>query len=156
MQNKAQIKWLPLLLVASWLLTSPDLMGQNPVGRWKTIDDETNEPKSHVEIYEQDGELYGKVVKLYRSDGDTLTCYACDPGDPRYKKRIMGMVILEGLEKDADSRWEDGEIMDPNNGEIYDCYIEMMSVDKMKVRGFIGTWLTGSALGRTQYWYRVQ
>ncbi len=129
---------------------------QSPIGRWKTIDDATNEAMSHVQIYEKNGKLYGKIVKLYRSDGDTLTCYNCDPDDYRFKKSIIGMVILKDLKKDSDQRWEDGEIMDPDNGETYDCYVELETNDKMKVRGFLGTWLTGSALGRTQYWYRVE
>ena len=133
-----------------------EVSAQSPIGRWKTIDDDTNEPQSHVEIYEQNGKLYGKIVHLYQSDGDTLTCYECDRDDLRYGQRIIGMVIMKELEKESDSRWEDGEIMDPNNGETYDCYIELLSANKMRVRGFIGTWLTGSALGRTQYWYRVK
>jgi uncharacterized protein (DUF2147 family) len=132
------------------------LVGQTPIGTWKTIDDETNEVQSHVEIYEQGGKLYGKVVKLYRSDGDTLTCYSCDPDDARYGKRLIGMVILKDLVKDSNTKWDEGEIMDPNKGETYDCLLELEGADKLKVRGFISTWLTGSALGRTQYWYRVK
>ncbi|MEM9985051.1 MAG: DUF2147 domain-containing protein, partial [Bacteroidota bacterium] len=80
----------------------------------------------------------------------------CDPDDYRFKKPIIGMVILKDLKKDSDLRWDEGEIMDPDNGETYDCYLELETNDKMKVRGFLGTWLTGSALGRTQYWYRVE
>jgi uncharacterized protein (DUF2147 family) len=146
-----------LLIIALLLLGALSLQAQTtPIGIWKTIDDETNQAKSHVKIYEKDGKLHGKIVKLYRADGDTLTCYECDPQDPRYGQPIMGMVIMQGLEKNSDGNWEDGEIMDPNNGETYDCYLEMESTDKLKVRGFIGTWLTGKALGRTQYWYRVE
>jgi uncharacterized protein (DUF2147 family) len=144
------------ILTLGCLLSAWTLAAQSPVGVWKTIDDETNQAQSHVEIYKQDGKLYGKIVKLYRSDGDTLTCYECDPDDPRYGKPLMGMVILEGLAKDDERTWEDGDIMDPEKGETYDCYIEMESADKLKVRGFISTWLTGSTLGRTQYWYRVK
>lgn len=143
------------IIITLGLLGSLPLLAQSPIGVWKTIDDDTNEAKSHVKIYEQDGKLYGKIVKLYRSDGDTLTCYDCDPDDPRYGERLIGMVILEDLTEASSYKWEDGEIMDPNNGEVYDCFIELESADKMKVRGFIDTWLTGSALGRTQYWYRV-
>lgn len=44
----------------------------SPVGVWKTIDDETGEAKSHVEIYEKDGVLHGKVVKLLQKSPDTL------------------------------------------------------------------------------------
>lgn len=145
-----------LLITTLLLIGALSLPAQTPIGTWKTIDDETSQAKSHVKIYEKEGKLYGKIVKLYRADGDTLTCYACNPDDPRYGEPIMGMVIMQGLEKDGDGNWEEGEIMDPNNGETYGCYLEMESADKLKVRGFIGTWLTGKALGRTQYWYRVE
>ena len=36
------------------------------VGKWKTIDDETNEPKTIVQIYERDGKYYGKIIELFR------------------------------------------------------------------------------------------
>ena len=39
---------------------------QTVTGVWKTIDDETGEPKSHLELFEGDGKLYGKVVKLLK------------------------------------------------------------------------------------------
>ena len=128
--------------------------GQTPVGQWKTIDDETGKAKSIVEIYEKDGKLYGKVVKLFRepSEEQNPICDDCDEDDPRYNKPVIGMVILEGLEFDGDDEWEDGEILYPANGEVYDCYITLESEDKLKVRGYIGV----SLLGRTQYWYRVK
>jgi uncharacterized protein (DUF2147 family) len=40
--------------------------------------------------------------------------------------------------------------MDPKNGKIYDCKIELMPDGRLKVRGFVGI----SMLGRTQYWTR--
>ncbi|MEM7655878.1 MAG: response regulator [Bacteroidota bacterium] len=61
-------------LFAAFCLLAVFGFGQNQiVGVWKTIDDETNKAKSLVEIYEQDGKLYGKVIKLFRepSEDDT-------------------------------------------------------------------------------------
>src|SRR3546814_13401676 len=41
----------------------------SPVGLWTTIDDETNVPRSIVEITEVNGELQGRVTKIfYRPD----------------------------------------------------------------------------------------
>ena len=57
----------------------------------------------------------------------------------------------EKLERNSSSL-PDGEILDPNSGSVYSCYIEMENTDKLKVRGYIGF----SLLGRTQYWYRVK
>ena len=125
---------------------------QSPIGKWKTIDDETGREKSIVEIYQQGDELYGKVIELFRlpdEDQDPV-CDECDEDDPRYNKKVRGMVILEGLEQESDTEWEDGEILDPKNGSVYSCYIELVEPNKLKVRGYIGF----SLLGRTQYWYR--
>lgn len=36
------------------------------VGKWKTMDDETGKARSIVEIYEQTGKLYGRIIELYR------------------------------------------------------------------------------------------
>lgn len=118
------------------------------VGKWKTIDDETNQPKSIIEIYEQEGKYFGKIVKLFRQAGEDPDpiCDKCDTDDPRKDQPVKGMVILTNLEKD-DDEYEDGEILDPKNGKVYDCDMEIVD-GKLEVRGYIGI----SLLGRTQIW----
>jgi len=136
-------------LALFFVLFSFSLSAQDsPVGLWKTIDDETGEAKSHVRIVEKNGKLYGTVEKLLLKPQDTR-CTACE-GDKK-DQLVVGMEILTDLEQDG-KYWEDGEILDPNNGSVYSCYIEMESTDKLKVSGYIGF----SLLGRTQYWYRVK
>jgi hypothetical protein len=49
------------LLVFTSALSAQNL---SPLGLWKTIDDETKEAKSHMELYEKNGKVYGKVTKL--------------------------------------------------------------------------------------------
>ena len=117
------------------------------VGKWKTIDDETGKPKSIVEIYEKDGKAYGKIVKLFRGPNEEQdpVCTECD-GD-RKNKKIIGMEIIRGMEKDGDE-WEDGTILDPKNGKIYDCEI-WREGDELKVRGYI------AFLFRTQTWLKA-
>lgn len=129
------------------------LSAQSPVGTWKSIDDDTGKERSLIEIYEKDGKIYGKIVKLFPfpDDDPNPVCDECDEDDPRYMKPIIGLEILQGLEKDSDKEWEGGEILDPKNGNVYSCYIELQKADKLKVRGYMGVAL----LGRTQYWYRV-
>ena len=116
-------------------------------GTWKTIDDNDGVEKSHIEIYEENGKLYGKVIKLL--EGATAThCNECE-GDLKGAP-ITGMVILKDLVPKEDY-YEDGEIIDPATGKVYSCWIQLDGKDKLKVRGFIGF----SVLGRTQTWYRV-
>ncbi len=70
-------------------------------GNWKTIDDETGKEKSVVEIFERNGLVNGKIVKLYPAPGEPAdpVCDACDSKDARYKKKVIGMEILLNMKK---------------------------------------------------------
>jgi uncharacterized protein (DUF2147 family) len=52
---------------------------------------------------------------------------------------------------DGEGVWEDGDIYDPKSGKTYSCYMKLQSMDKLKVRGYIGI----SLIGRTTYWTRT-
>ena len=137
-------------LAAIFSLTVFGLQGQSsPVGIWKTIDDATGEAKSHVEIYENGGEYYGKIVKLLQHDA-SVTCQEC-PGDKK-NQPLIGMVILEELKPFKDY-WKKGNILDPESGNQYGCSIwfDDGEKDELKVRGKHWT-----GLYRTQTWYRVE
>ena len=121
---------------------------QTAVGTWKTIDDEDGKAKSNIEIYEKDGKLYGKIIKLI--DPERTICTKCK-GDKK-DKPIEGMVIVWDLEQKSGTEWDGGKILDPKNGKEYKCLIELKDANTLKVRGFIGV----SLFGRTQYWYRVE
>lgn len=156
MQNKTSFPTYSIAIMLFWMLSISffPAQAQSVVGKWKTIDDETKKEKSIVEIYIQEGKLYGKIIQLFREPGEDPdpVCEECDKDDPRYMKKVAGMVIMEGLEKSNDKEWEDGNILDPKNGKVYGCNVELLSDDKLKLRGYIGF----SLLGRTQYWYRVK
>lgn len=139
----------PKFLVFTIVFLSAGLIsGQSVTGIWKTIDDKSGEPKSHVKIYEEEGKLYGKVVKLLPAAvGDT--CFNC-PGDKKGKP-IKGMQIMWDLKK-YDDQWNDGEILDPKSGKIYSCKLWLESEDRLTVRGYIGI----SLIGRSQTWHRVE
>ncbi len=123
---------------------SPTLTGQ-----WKTIDDETHEPKSIIEIYEDDQKIYGKIIKLFRkpTEDQNPVCDKCQ--DELKNKPITGMIILKNLKNKSSTEWSDGSILDPKNGKTYSCKVELIdNGTRLKVRGFIGF----SLLGRTQVW----
>ena len=123
---------------------------QDVVGKWKTIDDETGEERSIVDIYEKNGKVYGKVVKLIRTpdeDPDPV-CNECDDSDDRYNKKIIGMEILRDMEKSGDE-YSGGNILDPKNGRVYRCSI-WVEGNELKVRGYWGPFY------RTQTWHRAQ
>ncbi len=118
------------------------------LGKWKTVDDETGKEKSYLEIYEQGGKVYGKIVKLLLPEDKGKKCTACKGA--KKNKPIEGMTILTDMER-VDDGWDEGEIMDPKNGKSYSCYIKLNGKDKLTVKGYIGF----RALGRTQTWHRL-
>jgi len=124
-----------------------------PVGNWHSIDDKTGEIKSLVVITESNGVLSGRVDKLLRKDADQkAVCDKCT--DDRKDKPVLGLEIIRGAKKaEGKDVWEDGNIVDPDNGTVYK--LKMTPIEggsKLEVRGFIGFAL----LGRTQTWIRVQ
>jgi uncharacterized protein (DUF2147 family) len=121
---------------------------QEVIGKWKTIDDKTGMAKSIVEIYPQNGKLYGKVAQILEKGKENKSCIECDGANK--DQPVKGMVIIDGLTEDGDT-WENGTILDPENGKIYKCYITLVNANQLKVRGYIGFTL----FGRTQYWTRV-
>lgn len=122
---------------------------QGVTGKWKTIDDQTGEAKSIMEIYEQSGKIYGKVIDILNPARKKGLCQDCSGEDKN--KPILGLVVLKGLSKDG-NEYNGGKILDPQSGKVYKCLITLEEKDKLKVRGYIGF----SLIGRTQYWYRVK
>lgn len=137
---------LNLFALAILMVFATQAQAQSVLGKWKTIDDETGKPKSIVEIYEQNGKVYGKIIKLFREpkeDQDPI-CDKCE--DHRKNKKIIGMVIMTDMEKDGDG-YEDGKILDAKKGKIYSCKI-WLEGGKLMVRGYVGFFY------RTQTWVR--
>ncbi|WP_193161818.1 DUF2147 domain-containing protein [Microbulbifer hainanensis] len=133
-----------LLMAACCLLFALQANAADVVGKWRTIDDETGQPKSIVEIYQKGGKYYGRVVDLLMKPDDTV-CGKC-PG-ARQGKKIVGMDVITGMVKNGDV-YEGGEILDPNKGKIYDCKL-WVEDGQLKVRGYLGFFY------RTQTWQRV-
>ena len=131
------------------LIAFAHIDAQSIEGKWKTIDDETGEAKSVVEIYERNGKYFGKIIKLFRNpsqDPDPI-CDECPEDDPRYKQKIIGMEIIKDLEKNGDE-YTDGTVLKPDEGKIFKCKIWIEN-EKLKIRGYWG-WFY-----RTQTWVRA-
>jgi uncharacterized protein (DUF2147 family) len=137
------------LLTLATLLFAFTINAQDIFGKWNSTNEETGEVDSIIEIYKKDNKAYAKVVKIMDPARQNSVCTACE-GENKNKK-ILGLDILTGLEKD-DDEWSGGEILDPRNGKIYKCYIKLVKDNKLKIRGFIGV----SLFGKTKYWERAQ
>lgn len=123
---------------------------QTPVGYWKTLDEVTGQPKSIVQIWETDDHRYaGKVIKIFANGGANKTCDKCSGN--KHNQPIVGMMILTGLKQDQ-MQWNNGEILDPENGKTYKCRMRLTKEGQLHVRGYIGLPL----LGRSQVWQPVK
>ncbi|WP_298933312.1 DUF2147 domain-containing protein [uncultured Ramlibacter sp.] len=123
----------------------------SPVGLWRNIDDKTGEAKAEIRIVEAAGILSGKLDKLLRKDAKPdEKCGECS-GD-RKDKPMLGLEIIRGAKKiEGKDVWEDGKILDPENGREYSLRLTPIEGGKrLEVRGSFGPF------GRTQTWVRVQ
>jgi uncharacterized protein (DUF2147 family) len=133
-------------LVCAFAFTAASVaFSQSPIGIWKTIDDETGQPRAYVQIYERGGKLFGKIVRLINVSVSNPRCTACE--DYRRNQPILGMDIVTNMRNRGDY-WGDGEILDPEKGKIYSCTMWVEN-NTLKVRGWWGPF------HRTQTWQFV-
>jgi uncharacterized protein (DUF2147 family) len=143
----------PVLMVAGSLAVALPALAADmtPVGLWRTFDEKSGEPKSEVRISDSGGVLSGKVEKLLRKGADPqAVCDRCT--DDRKGQPLVGLEIIRGA-KQAQGKavWEDGKILDPENGSTYSLKLTPAdNGNKRDVRGSIGPF------GRTQTWSRVE
>jgi len=147
--------------ILTYLLTACGLLGLvlyavasdptvlvTPVGRWRTVDDKTGQPRSIVRIWDENGRLFGRVEQSLNPARAGRRCDKCT--DERKDQLIVGMVIIRGLEQKGDE-YSGGDILDPDNGKIYRCKVKLSERGNLLVvRGYLGA----SLFGRSQTWTR--
>lgn len=122
---------------------------QTIFGKWNSTNEETGNIDSIIEVYEKDGKAFAKVIEIKGSTRKNAVCEKCE--DENKNKPILGLNILTGLQENEDE-WSGGNILDPRNGRIYNCYIKLIKPNKLKIRGYIGLAL----FGKTAYWKRAE
>ena len=135
------------LIVLSLLSISFSASAADAVGRWKTIDDETGQAKSIVEISKAaNGTYSGRIVELLRPSKPNPVCDKCK--DDRKNKPITGMEIIRGMKKDGDA-WSGGSILKPDEGKVYKSKMQLLEGGKkLEVSGCI------SFFCKSQIWVR--
>lgn len=136
----------PLLTLFAFLVATA-IYAQSAIGTWKTIDDQTAEVKSHIEIYEKAGKLYGKVARTLVADAPK-TCTTCSGA--RANQPFIGLEIITAAAPDGKKQWS-GKIYDPEADKTYT--LVMWLEDDPNVLYVRGKHWTG--LFRTQVWQRV-
>ena len=138
-----------IILTIILFTTSISLSSQTIFGKWNSKNVDTGEIDSVIEVYMKEGKAFAKIVEIKDTRRQSAVCDLCTGKNK--DKPILGLNILTGLEKDEDE-WSGGKILDPRNGKIYKCYIQLDGANKLKIRGYIGLAL----LGKTAFWERSE
>lgn len=124
------------------------MYSQSIIGKWKTIDGVSGVEKSIVEIYKENGKLFGKIVDILDPNDKDALCKKCKDDD--YNKPLLGLVLIKNMQKDGDY-YRKGTIFDPEHGKTFKCRLKLTdNQDVLQVRGYI------AFLYATQYWERVK
>lgn len=131
------------------MLLSTEAFSQSVLGRWKSIDEESGEETSVVELFQKGEKLYGKIIRIFPKQGEEPdpVCKKCDEDDSRYMRKIVGMEIIRNMKPDG-QEYNDGDILDPKIGRVYKCKL-WLEGETLKVRGYWGPFY------RTQTWKKV-
>lgn len=149
------MKKLNFFLILAGMMFSLHVMAQeykadDVCGTW------INEDKdAHISIYQEGDKYFGKIIWLKNPVDEETGKPKLDKENPVEALRsrpIMGLNLLTDFVYDGDGEWDDGDIYDPKSGKTYSCYMQLKSMDKLKIRGYVGI----SLLGRTTYWTRVE
>ena len=129
------------------LMLAAVVCAQTPFcGEWVTIDDESGEKKSVVNIYKADnGMYYGQIVTLFE-DSDAL-CTECKDAD--YNQPIVGLTIVRDMQL-VEGELRGGKVLDPKNGKLYYAKI-YLDGGNLILRGSLDK---RGLLGRSQTWIR--
>ncbi len=144
-----------ILTTITGLLLAGLLFGQSSgdkaLGKWYTPDKETI-----LEIYKESGKYFGKIVWLKEPNEEDGTEKVDDenPDTKLQSQPILGLVNLKDFGYDAkEKEWNDGNIYDPKNGKVYDCYMWMDNDNELTIKGYI---MGMRWLGRKETWTRAE
>lgn len=105
----------------------------SPLGKWKTLDDETGKPMTITEVYAaRNGTLAAKIVENL---GGPETCANCS-GDHKGKPTV-GIVTLWNLKANKDGTWGDGNGYKPSQDMSFKARTVKLTDggDKLEVTG---------------------
>ena len=131
-------------------------------GFWISVDEKSGEQTAGWEIWQENGLLNGKIL----SAADVTNEDTAGGKDKSYDNfqngiqvntvKVVGTTWIWGLTQKNPGQWENGYIIDPENGSRYKCKItfhkadgKKYKTDTLEMRGEVGPF------GRSQFWNKA-
>ena len=139
-------KFILAATLASIAFSASAQNASSPIGKWKTLDDETGKAMTITEVYEaKNGTLAAKITENL---GLPATCSECSA--PYTGKPFVGIVTLSNLKANKDGSWS-GSGYKPSDDRKFNAK-SVKLVDggnKLEVKGCV------AFICKTATWVRV-
>lgn len=137
-----------ILIFLCAFFTCFQMQSQSIFGKWQVTND-AGKVNSIIEIYENGGEVAGKVIRIMKEEDRDQICENCS-GELK-DKPIEGLEVISGFEKDGEE-YSGGTLIDPKSGKEYKgkIWLDEENPNKLNVRGYVAFFY------KTKTWERVE